>query len=201
MTRTKIYFSLSLLLLLLFLASCSNIESDSKNKRGCSSVDGCLSKYDFENARYHYSAHVKEWGGDYKGYLKKITIAESKYWADQGDIDRALSVIDESWGVSESDWPEEDWQCWKFNIIDKGVSSCCEKGNYKQAKILALKAADDINVDGIKIGSGTGRFLDKAGIEFDYRRDSGCKEIKAKGPSMRESLLKKISQFEELLKQ
>ena len=183
--------------LTLILASCSN---DGNGKVVCQSVDECLSSYDFESARSYYSAEVKKWGSDYNGNLKKITIAESKYWADKGEIDKALTVIDESWGISDYEWSEDDWQAWKYNIIDKGVSTCCEKNEFKQAKIYALKAADDINVDGKKIGSGTGRFLDKAGIEFDYRRDSGCKEIKAQGPSMRESLLKKISQFEELLK-
>ena len=178
--------------LTLILASCSN---DEKGKVVCQSIDECLSSYDFESAR-------KLIGDSYdKGEnIKKITIAESKYWADKGDIDRALSVIDESWGTDDYEWSEDDWQSWRYNIIDKGVSSCCEKADYKQAKILALKAAEDINVDGIKIGSGTGRFIDKAGIEFDYRRDSGCKEIKAKGPSMQETLLNKISKYEELLK-
>ena len=191
------------LFLLLSLYSCSNgekeVELDKNGKAICASVDECLACYDFERARKlidHSFGNAIEEAED----TKNITIAESKFWADKGDIDKALTIIDETWGFDDFYWPEADWQAWKYNIIDKGVSTCCEKNEFKQAKIYALKAADDINVDGNKIGSGTGRFLDKAGIEFDYRRDSGCKEIKAQGPSMRESLLKKISQFEELLK-
>ena len=61
------------------------------------------------------------------------------------------------------------------------------------------KAADDINVDGFKIGSGTGKFNDR-GVEKDYNPNNGAKEIKAQGPSMQEALLKKISKYEELLK-
>jgi len=189
--------------LTLILTSCSNgekeVELDKNGKAMCASVDECLACYDFERARKlidHSFGNAIEESED----TKNITIAESKYWADKGEIDRALTIIDETWGIDDSDWSEADWQSWRYNIIDKGVSAFCEKADYKQAKILALKAADDINVDGIKIGSGTGRFLDKAGIEFDYRRDSGCKEIKAQGPSMQETLLKKINKYEELLK-
>ncbi len=201
MKSIKIYSSLSLLLL---ISSCSNseseAESEAKNERGCGSVDGCLSKYDFEGARYYYSAEVNYYGSDYKGSLKKITIAESKYWADKGEVDRALTVVDESWGIDDNDWPEADWQAWRYNIIDNGVTSCCEKGDYRQAKIYALKASNELNVDGFKIGSGTGRYLDRDGNEQENDYSTGSKEIKAKGPSMRESLLKKISQYEELVK-
>ena len=120
--------------------------------------------------------------------IKNVTIAESKYWADKGEIDKALTVIDESWGIDDSDWPEADWQSWRYNIIDKGVASFCEKSEFKQAKGLALKAADDINVDGFKIGSDTDE------------RDEDGNHIKAKGPSMQETLLKKISKYEAILK-
>jgi hypothetical protein len=169
------YFIFSLLLTLF---SCSNTES------GCGSVDECISSYDFEGARKFMA---KNWFNKDED-IKKITIAESKYWADKGDIDKALTVIDETWGIDDSDWSEADWQSWRYNILDKGVSSFCEKADYKQAKILALKAADDLNVDGFKIGS-----------ELE-ESDRNNNHIKAKGPSMRKSLLKKISDYETLLK-
>jgi hypothetical protein len=191
---TRYYISLSLLLL---ISSCSNTES------GCSSVDECLSTYDFEGARKFIDD-----GYDFeKGEkIKKITISESKYWADKGEIDRALTVIDESWGVSDYAWKESDWQEWRFNIIDKGVTSCCEKGDYRQAKVFALKASDDMNLAGQKLGEKIDGWVDKKGNFYSYESDceekggKPCLEAKAKGPSMRESLLKKISQFEELLK-
>ena len=192
MTSTKFYFSLSLLL---FISSCSNSES------GCSSVDECLSSYDFEGARKQVGD-----GSDKDRDIKKITIAESKYWADKGEIDRALTIVDESWSTSDYIWPEADWQEWRYNIIDKGVTSCCEKGDYRQAKIYALKSPDDINVDGVKIGVNTGEWQDKRGNTYDYQTDcerngvKPCSEIKTQGPSMREALLKKITQFEELVK-
>jgi hypothetical protein len=192
MTSTKFYFSLSLLL---FISSCSNSES------GCSSVDECLSSYDFEGARKQVGD-----GFDKDRDIKKITIAESKYWADKGEIDRALTIVDESWSTSDYIWPEADWQEWRYNIIDKGVTSCCEKGDYRQAKIYALKSPDDINVDGVKIGVSTGEWQDKRGNTYDYQDDcesdgvKPCSEIKTQGPSMREALLKKITQFEELVK-
>ena len=173
------------LFLLLALYSCSNDELDENGKAMCGSVDECLAIYDFERARtfvddgYDFEKDEK---------LKSITIAESKYWADQGEIDKALTVIDESWGIDDYAWPEADWQSWRYNIIDKGVASLCDKSEFKQAKGLALKAAEDINVDGFKIGSDT-----------DERDDDG-NHIKAKGPSMQEALLKKINKYEELLK-
>lgn len=159
------------------------VELDKDGKAICVSVDDCLACYDFERARKLIDPE------DYKHNTKKITIAESKYWADKGEIDKALTVIDESWGIDDSDWPEADWQAWKYNIIDIGVATCCEKSEFKQAKIYALKAADDINVDGNKIG------------ETGWKKANGhSSDDKAKGPSMREALLKKISEYEKLLK-
>jgi hypothetical protein len=194
MKNTPYYFTL---FLLLSLYSCSNDEKeivlDENGKVVCQSVEECLSSYDFESARRFIG---DDFDKDRK--IKTITIAESKYWADQGEIDKALTVIDESWGIDDYYWPEADWQSWRYNIIDKGVATLCEKSEFKQAKGLALKAADDINVDGIKIGSGTGKFNDR-GVEKDYNPNNGAKEIKAQGPSMQEALLKKIKKYEELL--
>ena len=196
MKNTPYYLTL---FLLLSLYSCSNGEKeivlDENGKVVCQSVDECLTSYDFERARMFIGD-----GFEKDENIKSITIAESKYWADKDQIDKALTVIDETWGMEDYVWAEEDWQSWRYNIIDKGVTSCCEKTEFKQAKILALKAADDINVDGIKIGSGTGRFIDSDGAEVGYNPNDGGKEIKAKGPSMRESLLKKITDYETINK-
>ena len=191
MKNTPYYFTL---FLLLSLYSCSNdekeVELDKDGKAMCKSVGECLAIYDVERARKFIGK-----GEEFVMYpedqdTKTITIAESKYWADQGEIDKALSVIDETWGIKDFVWPEADWQSWRYNIIDKGVATLCEKNEFKQAKSLALKAADDINVDGHKIGE-TG-WKDANGDTHN--------EDKAKGPSMQESLLKKIKKYEELLK-
>ena len=199
MKNTPYYFTL---FLLLSLYSCSideakEVELDKDGKAMCASVDECLAIYDFERARKFVDDGLSF---EKDKNLKSITIAESKYWADNGDIDKALTVIDESWGISEHAWSEADWQSWRYNIIDKGVATLCDKSEFKQAKGLALKAADDINVDGHKIGSGTGRFIDRDGVELHYNPNNGAKEIKAKGPSMQEALLKKISKYEAILK-
>jgi len=192
MKNTPYYFTL---FLLLSLYSCSNdekeVELDKDGKAMCGSVDECLAIYDFERARKFIGKGespdaIVMYPEDQD--TKTITIAESKYWADQGEIDKALSIIDETWGIEDYVWPEADWQSWRYNIIDKGVASLCEKSEFKQAKGLALKAAEDINVDGLKIGSDAGE------------RDEHGNHIKAKGPSMQETLLKKISKYEELLK-
>jgi len=160
-------------------------------------IDSYLAEYKFEEARKANSANSTYDKSDRAENLKKITIAESKFWADKGEIDRALTIVDESWSTSDYSWPEADWQEWRFNIIDKGVTSSCEKGDYKQAKLYALKASNELNVDGFKIGSGTGRYLDNKGVEHKgYSQD--WIEIKAKGPSMRETLQQKISEYEKL---
>lgn len=183
------------LFLLLTLYSCSNgekeveVELDKNGKAMCASVDECLACYDFERARKlvdHSFGNAIEEAED----TKNITIAESKFWANKGDIDKALGVIDETWGFDDYYWPEADWQSWRYNIIDIGVSSLCEKSEFKQAKIIALKAADDINLDGYKIGE-TG-WKDANGVTHN--------DDKAKGPSMQEALLRKISKYEAILK-
>ena len=97
MKNTPYYLTL---FLLLSLYSCSNGEKeivlDENGKVVCQSVEECLSSYDFESARRFIG---DDFDKDRK--IKTITIAESKYWADQGDIDKALTVIDESWGVDD----------------------------------------------------------------------------------------------------
>ena len=203
MKNTPYYFTL---FLLLSLYSCSNGEKeivlDENGKVVCQSVDECLTGYDFERARMFIGD-----GFEKDENIKSITIAESKYWADKDQIDKALTVIDETWGIEDYVWPEADWQSWRYNIIDKGVTSCCEKTDFKQAKILALKAADDINVDGQKIGMiNESGWRDKKGNVYSFESDcedkSGkpCIQNTAQGPSMRESLLKKITDYETINK-
>lgn len=180
-------------ILFLFISSCFSPNSENiktvKTETGCTSVDDCISKYDFEGARA-YMAIKTDNIYIHDDDIKNVTIAESKYWADKGEIDKALTVIDESWGIDDSDWPEADWQSWRYNIIDKGVATFCDKSEFKQAKGLALKASEDINVDGHKIGE-TG-WEDANGVTHNGD--------KAKGPSMQDALLKKISKYEALLK-
>lgn len=190
----------------LVMVSCGSESKDSEEKASCNSVDDCISVYDFETAR-----KLMKKGG-ISGLLggnddyKNIVIAESKYWANKGDIERALSVVDESWGVSDSNWPEEDWQCWRNNIIDIGVTANCEKGEFLKAKFLALKASEDLNVDGIKIGTIIDGWVDKKGnlysssFDCEERGRKPCLENKAKGPSMRQLLMAKIKDYQKLLK-
>ena len=156
-------------------------------------VDSCLAKYDFEGARKANTDYDKE------AQLKKITIAEAKFWSSKGDYNKALKVVDESWDIDDSDWPENDWQSFRYSIIEDGVNKLCsEKKDFSGAKLLAIKAPEDINVEGFKIGSGTKNYLDKEGNEQEYEC-SDCKEIKAMGPSMREVLNKKIADYEALV--
>jgi hypothetical protein len=205
MKNTPYYFTLFLLLALYSCSFDEEVEFDENGKAMCGSVGECLAIYDFERARKFIGAETDGMYPEDQD-TKTITISESKYWADQGNIDKALTVIDETWGIEDYVWSEADWQSWRYNIIDKGVATLCEKNEFKQAKIYALKAADDINVDGQKIGESTGDWQDKKGNTYDYQsscENNGvkpCSEIKAKGPSMQEALLKKIKKYEALLK-
>ena len=110
--------------------------------------------------------------------LKKITIAESKHWDDLGNYEKALGIVDESWGIEDDVWIESDWQQWRYNIINNGVDYYCEKRNFPAAKILAMKAADDLNVEGIELS-----------LTFE-----------ANELSMRQILFAKIVDFEKILK-
>jgi hypothetical protein len=159
-------------------------------------IDACLAKYDFDCARKSF-AELDEYE---KGEtLKKITIAEAKYWSQKKkDHNRALGILDESWGVDDSDWKENDWQSFRFSLLEDGIEDLCvNKKDFKAARVLALKAPEDINEEGFKIGSGTGKYLDEDGIEKDYScMGCGWKEIKANGPAQRELLNKKIKEYE-----
>ena len=177
-----------IILLLISCGGSDNLKEESEN-----SVDSCLAKYDFEGARKANTSYNKE------EQLKKITIAEAKFWSSKGEYDKALKVVDETWGMDDYDWKENDWQSFRYSILEDGVDKLCsEKKDFSKAKILAIKAPENINVEGFKIGSGTGSFNDR-GTEIDYNPNNGAIEIKAVGPSMREVLNKKIADYEALV--
>ena len=168
-----------IILLLISCGGSDNLKEESEN-----SVDSCLAKYDFEGARKANTSYNKE------EQLKKITIAEAKFWSSKGEYDKALKVVDETWGMDDYDWKENDWQSFRYSILEDGVDKLCsEKKDFSKDKILAIKAPENINVEGFKIGSPE---IDKYG-----REEEGPEGI-AKGPSMRETLNKKIADYEAL---
>jgi hypothetical protein len=167
-------------------------------------VDAYLAEFKFEEAR---KANIAGSDGERAENLKKITIAEAKFFAAEGKYDRALKIVDETWGMDEYHWDEKDWGVFRLSLIEDGIDKLCsEKGDFVKARLLALKAPDDLNVDGVKIGNIIRGWRDTKGNLYTHENEceekSGkpCLENRAKGPSMREVLLKKIAQFEELLK-
>jgi len=140
-------------------------------------IDDYVNKYMFEEAREINSSMVDSIRNK---NLKKITIAESKHWVDLENYEKALGIVDESWGIEDDVWSESDWQAWRYNIINNGVESHCEKRNFPEAKILAMKAADDLDVNGIRYG--------QDGL------------VKLNLLSMRQILFAKIADFEKILK-
>jgi hypothetical protein len=104
-------------------------------------IDSYLAEYKFEEAR---KANIAGDDWDRDENLKKITIAEAKFWVSQGEFDRALKVVDETWSISDFHWSEEDWEQFRLSIIEDGVDKLCsEKRDFVQAKFLVMKANEN----------------------------------------------------------
>ena len=108
-------------------------------------IDDYLNKYKWEEAREINSSMVDSIRNK---NLKKITMKESSYWANEKNYEKALSIVDESSDIPNEIWYDEEWEEFKYDIINKAVTNYCENDNYNQAKIFAMKAADDRLVDG-----------------------------------------------------
>ena len=101
-------------------------------------IDSYLAEYKFEEAR---KANFSGDKSDRIENLKKITIAEAKFWASQGEFDRALKVVDETWMLDDYEWNDSDWEEFRLSIIEDGIDKLCiEKRDFVQSKYLAMKA-------------------------------------------------------------
>lgn len=129
---------------IILLHSCGNNKKEAEgNIYNCKNVEDCLSKFEFEGARY-YSSSLHEWDQD-KAELK-IVRAESSAHASNNDFLKAMQIVDES--NTAHFYSESDKFSIRFNVIDKAVDYFLENSNFIEAKKWALKASDDRGIDG-----------------------------------------------------
>ena len=121
-----------------------------KEKYNCDNVDDCMAKYDFEAARAYMAAEESENGMGVYSNLPKITQAESVYLAKQGEYERALNIVNEA---NQINYTEIDKQAVKYTVLEMAVNKYCEDGDYKKAKIMALKASESYNMNGYEINN------------------------------------------------
>ncbi len=135
------------------ISSCgdSNYEKsrdEAIEKYDCSSIDDCLSQYNFEGARAHMAANDASGGPSFEGYednIEKVSRAESIYHSNHGEYERALKIID------EDHFPrlyEHKKHVIRYNILEIAVDNYCEEGNFIKAKQFALKASSRHGLNG-----------------------------------------------------
>ena len=145
--KFKTKFITAILLLLIF--SCSE-ESKLNEKYDCSSVDDCLSKYNFEGARAYASLPHEE--GDYEERIahwsgwRNILVSESNYWVNNGDFKKALQILDadkENFRVNGNKGPGS---CFfneaKYNLISKIIEKLIDDNEFNEARKWVLKCPD-----------------------------------------------------------
>ena len=184
--KFKTKFITAILLLLIF--SCSE-ESKLNEKYDCSSVDDCLSKYNFEGARAYASLPHEE--GDYEERIahwsgwRNILVSESNYWVNNGDFKKALQILDadkENFRVNLNNGRYFNEA--KYNLISKIIEKLIDDNEFNEARKWVLKCPDGVFSMDDKHKSGR-----------DFREEEHDPSEK-----MRYILNKKIDEFEKLSK-
>jgi hypothetical protein len=104
-------------------------------------VDAYLAEFKFEEARKANSAGNVS---DRAENLKKITIAEAQFFAAEGEYDRALKIVDETWGMTEYEWEDNDWEEFRLSLIENGIDKLCsEDRDFVKARLLVMKANEN----------------------------------------------------------
>jgi len=152
------------------------IKSKLVEKYKCYGLDDCLSKYEFQGAREFASETAKFEGGN-KDNMNKIITAESTYWVNEKDYDRAYKIIKE---YQPTGYNSDDINFKKeFKILDDIISSLISDKEFDKALLWAIKATDIKTPDGKNPGMNE--------YETDY------------GPSQQKILVKKITTAKKLL--
>ncbi len=104
-----------------------------KQKYGCSSVEDCLTKYEFEGARYF----------DNNGLGKsKISLAEAVFLVGNEEYERAMNVI------NESDVSEEKLNKNKYIIVSAVIERLILKNNIDEALLWVSRICNICNIEG-----------------------------------------------------
>tara|TARA_B100000963_G_scaffold292105_1_gene262334 strand:- start:1376 stop:1930 length:555 start_codon:yes stop_codon:yes gene_type:complete len=171
-----------MLLLVIFVSSCGGSDVDKKKeevaeKYDCENVDDCITKFNFEAARA-FAGVEDDLMGDKQKAFKKVISAETNYWIDEGEYDRALSILAEGKvGIEDTPLGETEFNVMRFKLISSVVDKLLDQASYKEAKKWALKC-DDLTVDG-----------------WSKSQDRNYDEK----TNMKNTLLKKIKETEELM--
>lgn len=118
-------------------------------KYKCYGVDDCLSKYEFQGAREFASETEKFEPWDVDANMNKIITAESTYWINEKEYERAYKIIKEY----EPSRTYEDYlkSEKEFKVLDNIISSLINDSEFEKALLWALKASDIEGTDGFKI--------------------------------------------------
>jgi len=179
-----------LFILISWIGSMGLSEEESKKEElaeqyECQNVEDCLVKYNFEAARAFASiASGNSYDDDNKNKLmQKIITQESNYWIDNGEFDRGLTIVEEGKDYYRGEYnfrfEPEDYEVARYGAISMAVDALIGKEDYKEAKKWALKTCD-CNISG--------------------RTKAQQKEKWDEAASMKNTLLTKIKETEELMK-
>lgn len=175
----KIIPSILALSIAAFISSCGGSETEDKRQEiaeefDCDNVEDCLTNFNFEAARAHLS-NVDEWKK--RETYKKVVNAETNYWVNAGEFDKALSIMEEGKVGIEEGIYDFEYSKMRFELISSIVDKLLDKESYKEAKKWALKCPN-LTVEGWGADSS----------DYDEKNN------------MKNTLLKKIKETEELMK-
>ena len=133
---------------LVILESCSSEKNENLESKINfeDSIDICLTKYDFESARNYLSRSEVN---DKKKKLLAIVKAEIAFYVREGEIDKAFQDIDETDFGSGG----REGEKLRYKLIEDVVEALLDKNDLVGAKKYALKAPNDIWIQGGQIGA------------------------------------------------
>lgn len=118
-------------------------------KYKCYGVDDCLSKYEFQGAR-DFASEIQVFSPSLFGneVMEKIVRAESIYWLNEKEYDRAYKTVLE-FKPSNTDWSNAEMER-QYDILDDIISSLISDKEFDKALLWVLKASDQHNIEGWK---------------------------------------------------
>lgn len=172
---------------ILLLIACSE-ESKLNEKYDCSSVDDCLSKFEFEGARAYislpYDRRVYQQRDAHNNGWVNIIVSETNYWVNNGDFKKALQILDadkENYN-NASDLNYTGFNRAKYDLISRIIEKLLDENEFSEARKWVLRCPD-------KHESG-----------IDFREEDGYYKKHKPQEKMRYILNKKIDEFENLSK-
>jgi hypothetical protein len=164
------------------------INDDITEKYGCGSIDECITQYKFDGARAFAGSYTGYSSTEENGAWQKILTSEANYWINNADFERALNVITEGKDFYKDiiDRPApEKYNLARYNVLSTIIDKLLDQEKFKEAKRYAIKSCD-CNMNGR--------------TKADQKDYDGGDEKWDDSASMKNTLLKRINETEELLK-